>query len=88
MKNTNLPNKNSWVILAMFHKNQVKKVKEKTGATHVIHIRNYDGDKNCLQIKKGDKQIKFGSALDFNEWTETDYNNAINEFNKSERNLQ
>lgn len=74
-----------WQMQAMYHKNQIIKVKEQTGATHVSHIKNEikDGEKiNCLYIKNGEKELKYGGPKSFFEFSPEDYKEAIKEFNK------
>lgn len=68
----------------LFHKNWMKKIKEQTGANHVCHIANVhrDGKKiNCVWIKNGDKELKYGGEKSFSEFSPSDYEAAIKEFN-------
>jgi len=73
------------VLQALFHKSWIEKIKNQTGATHVSHIQGAkkgDDKVNCIWIKKGDKELKYGGKKDFSLFTPEDYENAIKEFNK------
>ena len=74
-----------WKMISLFHKSNVNKVKQQTGAFHVIHIKDFcDSNKdrlNCLLIKGKKGEAKYGGQKNFNSWTNQDYQNAIKSYN-------
>lgn len=78
-------NNGMWQLQTMFHQSWIGKIKEQTGATHVLHIKDEvrNGEKiNCIYIKSKDKEIKYGGKKAFVNFTDKDYKTAINEYNK------
>jgi len=75
----------NWKLIAMFHKNNVARVKREAKVHHVVHIKDHKNKNgyrvNCLLIKSKKGEVKYGGAKDFNSWTADDYTNAINSFN-------
>lgn len=74
----------SWQLQALAHKNLILKVKKKTGASHVGHIKGIvreDGVKiNCIWIKSDKGEIKYGGEKDFADFTAQDYDNAATQY--------
>jgi hypothetical protein len=85
MKSLSEQLESNWVMVHLFHKSNVARVKKDTGAYHVIHIKDHKNKNgyrvNCLLIKSKKGEVKYGGAKDFNSWTADDYTNAINSFN-------
>lgn len=72
-------------ILMMFHKQMVKRVKERTGAHTVMHVKGdwVNGKKiNYLLIRSKEKEVRVGAEHSFDDYTAENYEEAINEFLK------
>lgn len=68
-----------------FHKYWIKEIKKRTGATHTAHIKDfYDSDNkrkiNVIHIKSKDYELKYGGAKNFSQFTDKDYEEAINSY--------
>ena len=84
MKNLELNTQNDWRIMAMFHQSNINKIKEKTGAYHVCHIKDFregtEEKTNCLHIKGKAGEAKYGGTKPFSEWTNEDYQNILKSY--------
>lgn len=68
-----------------YHKYWIKEIKKRTGAKHVTHIKDfYDQDNrrkiNVIYIKSKDFEMKYGGEKDFSQFTDKDYEEAINSY--------